>query len=152
MPASSSKVLRYDCPCRWFSRVKMASRWNPDFCNHTFLSTKAQLRGKTQLFTTMYLQPISINGMGLLPDTKTNAGCAGAGNVFSRHCFFRHQRKPLVSDPDMLHSTCVTHVPWCMSWSLTRGKRHRHSRRMRNPQFYVSDKRPMTSIFQQSFS
>ena len=45
--------------------------------------------------------------------------CAGnAGNVFLRH---RHQRKPLVSDPDMHHGTCVTHVPWCMSGSLTRG-------------------------------
>ena len=58
---------------------------------------------------------------------------------------------PLVSDPDMHHGTCVTHVPWCMSglltigflWSRWRGKRSRHSRRMRNPQFYVSGKRPM---------
>ena len=45
----------------------------------------------------------------------------------------------------------VTHVPWCMSGSLTssfpwsrwRGKHSRHSRRMRNPQFCVSGKRPM---------
>ena len=36
--------------------------------------------------------------------------------LFPRH---RLQRKPLVSDPGMHHSTCVTHVPWCMS--LTRG-------------------------------
>ena len=58
---------------------------------------------------------------------------------------------PRVSDPDMHYSTCVTHVPGCMSGSLTngflcirwRGKRSRHSRRMRNPQFYVSGKRPM---------
>ena len=56
-----------------------------------------------------------------------------------------------VSDPDMHHGTCVTHVPWCMPglltsgflWSQWRGKRSRHSRRMRNPQFYVSGKRPM---------
>ena len=58
---------------------------------------------------------------------------------------------PLVSDPDMHHGTCVTHVPWCMPGSLTssflwsrwRGKRSRHSRRMRNRQFDVSGKRPM---------
>ena len=58
---------------------------------------------------------------------------------------------PRVSDPDIHHGTCVTHVPWCMPGSLTsgflwsrwRGKRSRHSRRMRNPQFYVSGKRPM---------
>ena len=47
--------------------------------------------------------------------------CAGnAGNVFPHH---RLQRKPLVSDPGMHHGTCVTHVPWCMSGSLTRGGR-----------------------------
>ena len=37
---------------------------------------------------------------------------------FPRH---RLRRKPLVSDPGMHHVTCVTHVPWCMSGSLTRG-------------------------------
>ena len=43
--------------------------------------------------------------------------CAGnAGNVFPRR---RFQRKPLVCDPGMHHGTCVTHVPWCMSGSLT---------------------------------
>ena len=57
---------------------------------------------------------------------------------------------PRVSDLDMHHGTCVMHVPWCMLGSLTsgflrsrwRGKRSRHSRCMRNPQFCVSGKRP----------
>ena len=60
-----------------------------------------------------------------------------------------------IRDPDMHHGTCVTHVPWCMPWSLTRGflwsrwrgKRSRHSRRMRKPQFYVSGKRPIRVHF-----
>ena len=59
---------------------------------------------------------------------------------------------PLVSDSDMHHGTCVTHVPWWMPglltsgflWSRWRGKRSRHSRRMRNPQFYASGKRPIS--------
>ena len=49
------------------------------------------------------------------------AGCActgNAGNVFPRR---RYQMKPLISDPGMHHGTCVTHVPWCMSGSLTCG-------------------------------
>ena len=58
---------------------------------------------------------------------------------------------PRVSDYGMHHGTCVAHVPWCMKGSLTsvflwsrwRGKRSRHSRRMRKPQFYVSGKRPI---------
>ena len=58
---------------------------------------------------------------------------------------------PRVSDPDIHHGMCATHVPICMSrsltsgflWSRGRGKRSRHSRRMRNPKCYVSGKRPM---------
>ena len=69
-----------------------------------------------------------------------------------RERFPRHQR---VNDPDMHHGTCVTHVPWCMPGSLTsgflwsrwRGKRSRHSRRMRNPHFCVSGKRPIKTSF-----
>ena len=61
---------------------------------------------------------------------------------------------PRISDPDMHHGTCVTHVPWCIPgsltcgfiWSRCRGKRSRHSQRMRNPQFYVFGKRPMDMV------
>ena len=72
------------------------------------------------------------------------ADCACAGNgAFSP--------PSLVIDPDMHHGTCLTHVPCCMSgpltscflWNRWRGKRSQHSRRMRNPQFCVSGKRPM---------
>ena len=40
-----------------------------------------------------------------------------------RERFPRHQlqRKSLVSDPGIHRGTCVTHVLWCMSGSLTRG-------------------------------
>ena len=56
-----------------------------------------------------------------------------------------------VNDPDMHHGTCLTHVPGCLPGSLTcgflwsrwRGKRSRHPRRMRNPQFCVSCMKPM---------
>ena len=73
------------------------------------------------------------------------AGCAwvgNAGNVFP---------PSRVSDRDMQPDPCVTHVPWCLPgsltngflWRLWQGKRSRHSRRMRNPQFYISGKRPI---------
>ena len=54
-----------------------------------------------------------------------------------------------VSDPDVHHGTCVTHVTWCISgvlWIRWRGKPSRHSRRMRNAQFYVSGKRSMETL------
>ena len=61
--------------------------------------------------------------------------------------FLRHelQRKPLVSDPNIHHRTCVTHVPdACRDrWPAVAGKRSRHSWRMHSPQFCVSGKKPM---------
>ena len=58
----------------------------------------------------------------------------------------RLQRKPPVSDPGMLHGTCVTHVPWCMSGSLTLGGGENVPgipSAGSTPQFYVSGKRPI---------
>ena len=49
------------------------------------------------------------------------AGCACAGNTGNVSPRRRFQQKPLVSNPGMHHGTCVTHVPWCMSGSLTCG-------------------------------
>ena len=54
----------------------------------------------------------------------------------------------------MHHSTCITHVLWCMPESLTSGllcsqwwgKCSLHSRLMHSPQFYVSGKRPMVTV------
>ena len=55
--------------------------------------------------------------MDLLPDTlRMRRECR---ERFPRH---RLQSKPLVSDPDMHHDTCVTHVPWWMSGSRVGGK------------------------------
>ena len=61
---------------------------------------------------------------------------------------------PRVNDPDMHHGKCVTHLPWCMPgwltsgflWSRWRGKRSRPSRRMRDPQLYVSGKMPISAV------
>ena len=41
----------------------------------------------------------------------TGCACAGKAGTVSPH--------PRVSDPDMHHGTCVTHVPWCMPGPLT---------------------------------
>ena len=76
-----------------------------------------------------------------------DCACAGnAGNVFFP--------PPRVINPDMYHGTYVTQESWCMPGSLTSGflwsrwwgERSRHSRRMRNPQFYVSGKRTMAVV------
>ena len=60
------------------------------------------------------------------------------------------QRKPLVCDPGMHHGTCVTHVG--IASPRVCGKRSRHPRRMRNPQFYVSGKRPMLTVMNRAAS
>ena len=66
---------------------------------------------------------VSIDSLWASYQIREIAGCAcavNAGNVFPCR---RFQRKPLDSDPCMHHGTCVTHVPWCMSGSLTCGDR-----------------------------
>ena len=83
--------------------------------------------------------------MGLLPDTQTWGLCVHreCQKRFPRH---RLQKKPLVSDPAMHHSTCATHVPWCMSGSPTRvgGENVPGACATRN--FCVSGKRPMLDV------
>ena len=65
------------------------------------------------------------SGVMLSPFHRPLSRYANCGLCMRRACrerFPRHrlQRKPLASDPGMHHDTCVTHVPWCMSGSLTR--------------------------------
>ena len=83
-------------------------------------------------------------------------GVGGGGCVNSN--FLRGWYR--ISDPDMHHGTCMTHVPWCMPgslisdflWSRWRGKRSRYSRRMCNTIFYVSGKRPMAYPFSRNIN
>ena len=66
---------------------------------------------------------------------------------------------PLVGDPDMHHSTYVTHMPWCILGSLTsgflwsrwRGKRSQYSPCMPNLQICISGKRPMARMLMNSY-
>ena len=76
--------------------------------------------GRTDTHTHTQTQATTITGGQNWPRVKI-VGCVcdgNAGNVFPCR---RLQRKPLVSDPGMYYGTCVTHVSWCMSGSLTRG-------------------------------
>ena len=58
----------------------------------------------------------------------------------ARECRERFPRqRSLNSDPDIMPGSLTSDFLW--SW--WRGKRSQHSRRMRNPQFYVSDKWPI---------
>ena len=73
------------------------------------------------------------------------AGCACAGNVGNVFpaTNFKGNRWFTIAACIMERASCsaVMHVGMAnLRW---RGKRSRHSPRMRNPQFYVSDKRPM---------
>ena len=52
---------------------------------------------------------------------RKSAGCACTGNGGNVSPATDFKRKLLICDPGMHHGTCVTHVPWCMSGSLTGG-------------------------------
>ena len=67
------------------------------------------------------MSKINFTGDGLLPATWASCQIrkiAGAHAQGMPGTFFP---SPQVSDPDMHHGTCVTHVPWCMPGSLTSG-------------------------------
>ena len=91
-----------------------------------------------------------LSHMGLLPDTQN---CVLRMRRECRERFPRHrlQRKSLISDPDMHHGTCVTHVPWCNVGIANQRWQGKRSRRMRNTQFLVSGKRPMATHFQTAY-
>ena len=57
--------------------------------------------------------------MGFLPDTF-NCGLRMRRECRERFHRHRFQRKPLINYPGMHHGTCVTHVSWYLSRSLTR--------------------------------
>ena len=119
-------VWRFDT-CKW-------NLWVPD--------RQISYRDLTWIWGTRTVVPV----IGLIPD-KQHCGLRmrwGPGTFFLA---------PQVSDLDMHHGTCLTHVPWCTLGSLTsgflwnqwRGELSRHSRRMCNSQFYVSGKRPVAA-------
>ena len=85
-------------------------------------------------------------GMGLLPDMQ-NCGLRMPQECWERFPHHRLQMKPQVSDPSMHHGTCVKHVPWCMSGSLTTPVTGENipciPSACATQQFYVSGKRPM---------
>ena len=88
--------------------------------------------------------------MGLLPDTY-NCGLLMHRECRERFPQHRLQRKPLVrrsrhASRHARHARALMHVG--IANPRWRGKRSRHSRRMRNPLFYVSGKRPIpTNVF-----
>ena len=63
---------------------------------------------------------LDVRNMGLLPDTL-KLRIAHAPVMPGTFSPPPTSKEMLVSDPGMHHGTCVTHVPWCMLGSLSRG-------------------------------
>ena len=100
------------------------------YCLVSYFSKQTGLKGKhvtpvVGYSTRAYLLARSSYGWHWQPWTSYQirkiAGCVCAGNAGNDFPRRRFQSKPLVSDPGMHHGTCVTHVPLCMSGSLTCG-------------------------------
>ena len=106
----------------------------------TFISTNANY---WRIVSWADCQRVKHLAMGLLPDTL-NCGFAhapGMSGTFSPPPISKEAAsyRSRHASRHVHHGTCVTHVRWCMSGSLTRSG-------MRNPQFYVSGKRPTTNV------
>ena len=57
---------------------------------------------------------------------------------------------PRVSVPDMHHGTCVTHVPWCMPWSLNSGFLSSWRAGKMFPTFLAHAQTPLLCIWQEA--
>ena len=90
------------------------STWNP---NWYWIDKSDKIQNPPRMFG-IYLVILLIWASYQIRNTAGCACAGNAGNVFPRR---RLQRKPLVSDPDMHHGTCVTYVSWCLSGALAFG-------------------------------
>ena len=91
----------------------MFRKWRP-----RFLAAEVPYASSVFQFDSPWL----LYSMSLLPYTKNCRFCMHR-ECRERFLHRRLQRKPRVSDPSMYHGANVTHVPWCMSRSLTYGGR-----------------------------
>ena len=118
-------------------------------CNPKLTPTPDHLLKKYKIGSEVQTESVS-----RCPNPFTHGPLARYVKLWVAHPPVTFSPPPRVRDPDMHHGTCVRHVTWCMPRSLTssflwnrwQGKRSRHSRRMHNPQFYVSGKRPMKCV------
>ena len=112
----------------YFWPAKFSSKWSNDdrhigLCNGQVVNRQHPIQWTSyEQFDAIWCPWATIRTWASFQIRKiVCCACAGnAVNVFLRH---RLHRKPLVSDSGMHQGTCVTHVPWCMSGSLSRGGR-----------------------------
>ena len=128
-PTPTSKWLFYGCQ----PDQSQASLATTNWCNHVYVVLFFILLFMYAILHCLY--PVG---------NKITTTSFGLGmRQECRGCFPRHwlQMKPLVSDPGMHLVMCVTHVPWCISESLTYGGEENITGIP--AQFYVSGKRPI---------
>ena len=120
-PIFSKKVQGQKHPGRW----GIALRWMPwasvvmhQSWSRCWLSIIWQLIIKKNMVTQFYDAMGCHRGpFGSYVQWRV-AHAPGMQGTFPHH---QIQRKPLVRDPGMNYGTCVRHVSWCISGSLTRG-------------------------------
>ena len=106
------------CFRKYVHHLCLYSAWHLRNVQTHFMYLKNNKLGKRFSFDAW----MSATIMDLLQDTQ-NWGLRMRRECWERFPRHRIQRKLLVSNPSMKHSTCVTHVPWCMSGSLNRDVR-----------------------------
>ena len=107
------------------------------------VSEKSQIyhRDPTTWLHMLYHRRLSYGSLTRCAKLRVAQAPGMPGTFSPRH---RLEWKLLVSDPGMHHARAVMYVR--IANPRWRGKRSRHSRRMRNPQFCVSGKRPIALL------
>ena len=116
----SSLCLRWSQFCQLSIRGYVFSAYHISFDECGNICTYHIIIIKSEIWFTSQCLGSGHETMGRLQDTQ-NYGLRIRRECLERFPRQRLQRKSIVNDPGMHHGTCVTHVPWCMSGSLTRG-------------------------------
>ena len=108
-------IVTIQCFIYMYLVIMIMISWEEDI-NRSFLKLRLDLKSPE-----LELElKIKISGIGTGTETYCKNGI-DPNQCWELFLCHRLQRKPLVSDRNIHHSTCVTHVPWCMSGSLTDG-------------------------------
>ena len=112
----------FPCLLHWFIKQRWYFRRNKFVFMRILDGCYALQQTKRPLLLTGIINKTNVGiGGWTYYQIRKFAGCACAGNAGNVFLTTDFKRKPLISDSGMHHGRCITHVPWCMSRSLTRG-------------------------------
>ena len=141
------KTVHFDIICCFLNTCNISYLKNAALVEKVVLGRVSTIKLSISLSSKL---GASFSKHGVCHDDSINYRC---DEIQTQGPLTRLQREPLISDSGTHHRSCGAHLRHAravihigIAYSRWRGQRYRHSRRMRNPQFYKSGKMPMQML------